>query len=101
MPDLSQALPLAASETTLAVGAMVLLMLGAFIGDKSARLISILSVALLVAGAAVVAHAPLGAAFNEAFVADPFAVYAKVLIYLASAVAVILGGGWIRATFRA
>ena len=98
MPDLSQALPLAASETTLAVGAMVLLMLGAFIGDKSARLISILSVALLVAGAAVVTHAPLGAAFNEAFVADPFAVYAKVLIYLACAVAVILGGGWMQRT---
>lgn len=98
MPDLSQALPLAASEITLAVGAMVLLMLGAFIGDKSARLISILSVALLIAGAAVVAHAPLGAAFNGAFVADPFAVYAKVLIYLASAVAIILGGGWMQRT---
>ena len=98
MPDLSQALPLAASEITLAVGAMVLLMLGAFLGDKSARLISILSVALLIAGAAVVAHAPLGAAFNGAFVADPFAVYAKVLIYLASAVAIILGGGWMQRT---
>ena len=98
MPDLSQALPLAASEITLAVGAMVLLMLGAFIGDKSARLISVLSVALLIAGAAVVAHAPLGAAFNGAFVADPFAVYAKVLIYLASAVAIILGGGWMQRT---
>jgi NADH-quinone oxidoreductase subunit N len=98
MPDLSQALPLAASEITLAVGAMVLLMLGAFIGEKSARLISILSVALLIAGAAVVAHAPLGAAFNGAFVADPFAVYAKVLIYLASAVAIILGGGWMQRT---
>jgi len=98
MPDLSQALPLAASEITLAIGAMVLLMLGAFIGDKSARLISILSVALLIAGAAVVAHAPLGAAFNGAFVADPFAVYAKVLIYLASAVAIILGGGWMQRT---
>ncbi|HEV7352809.1 MAG TPA: NADH-quinone oxidoreductase subunit NuoN [Brevundimonas sp.] len=98
MPDLSQALPLAASEITLAVGAMVLLMLGAFIGEKSARLISILSVALLIAGAAVVAHAPLGAAFNGAFVADPFAVYAKVLIYLASAVAIVLGGGWMQRT---
>jgi NADH-quinone oxidoreductase subunit N len=96
MPDLSQALPLAASELTLALGAMVLLMLGAFIGEKSARLISILSVALLIAGAAVAAHAPLGAAFNGAFVADPFAVYAKVLIYLASAVAVVLGGGWMQ-----
>ena len=33
MPDLSSALHLAASEVTLAVGALVLLMVGAFIGD--------------------------------------------------------------------
>ena len=49
MPDLSYALNIAASELTLAIGALVLLLLGAFIGEKSARLISILSVALLVA----------------------------------------------------
>ena len=96
MPDLSLALPLAASELTLTIGALVLLVLGAFMGDKSARLISILSVALLVAGAAVVATAPLGVAFDGAFVADPLAVYGKVAIYLLSALAVILGGGWIQ-----
>lgn len=96
MPDLSLALPLAASELTLTIGALVLLVLGAFLGDKSARLVSILSVALLVAGAAVAATAPLGVAFNGAFVADPLAVYGKVAIYLLSAVAVILGGGWIQ-----
>ena len=96
MPDLSLALPLAASELTLTIGALVLLVLGAFLGDKSARLISILSVALLVAGAAVVATAPLGVAFDGAFVADPLAVYGKVAIYLLSALAVILGGGWIQ-----
>jgi ABC-type xylose transport system permease subunit len=53
MPDLSSALHLAASELTLAVGALVLLMVGAFIGDKSARLVSILSVLLLIAAAVV------------------------------------------------
>lgn len=53
MPDLSSALHLAASEVTLAVGALVLLMVGAFIGDKSARLVSILSVLLLIAAAAI------------------------------------------------
>ncbi|PZO04055.1 MAG: NADH-quinone oxidoreductase subunit NuoN [Alphaproteobacteria bacterium] len=96
MPDLSLALPLAASELTLTIGALALLVLGAFLGDKSARIISILSVALLVAGAAVAATAPLGVAFNGAFVSDPLAVYGKVAIYLLSAVAVILGGGWIQ-----
>jgi len=94
MPDLSLALPLAASELTLAIGAMVLLLLGAFLGEKSARLISILSVALLIAATAVVIQAPLGAAFDGAFVADPLAVYGKVVIYLAAAVAIVLGDGW-------
>ncbi|WP_309629790.1 NADH-quinone oxidoreductase subunit NuoN [Brevundimonas sp.] len=96
MPDLSYALNLAASELTLAIGALVLLMLGAFIGEKSARLISILSVALLVAAAAVAATGPLGEAFNGAYVADPLALYAKVAIYIASAFAVVLGGGWMQ-----
>ena len=53
MPDLSSALHLAASEVTLAVGALVLLMVGAFIGDKSARLVSILSVLLLIAASVI------------------------------------------------
>ncbi len=96
MPDLSLAVPLAASELTLTIGGLILLVLGAFIGDKSARLVSILSVALLIAGAAIAATAPLGVAFNGAFVADPLAVYGKVAIYLCAAVAVVLGGGWIQ-----
>ncbi|WP_426050770.1 NADH-quinone oxidoreductase subunit NuoN [Brevundimonas sp. SL161] len=96
MPDLSYALNLAASELTLAIGALVLLLLGAFIGEKSARLISILSVALLVAAAAVAATGPLGQAFNGTYVADPLAIYAKVAIYIASAFAVVLGGGWMQ-----
>jgi NADH-quinone oxidoreductase subunit N len=43
MPDLDFALRLSAPESTLAVGGLVLLMLGAFMGEKSTRLISILS----------------------------------------------------------
>ena len=96
MPDLYATLHLAAPELTLSIGALVLLLLGAFMGDKSARLVSILSVGLLIAGAAIAATGPLGAAFNGALVVDPLAVYGKVVIYLASAVAVILGGGWMQ-----
>ncbi len=98
MTDLIPALELAASEVTLAVGAMVLLMLGAFMGEKSARLISILSILLLGVGAAVAGMAPLGQAFNGAFVADPLAVYGKVVIYLSCAVAIALGDGWMKRT---
>ncbi len=96
MIDLSTALPLAASEITLTVGALVLLVAGAFSGDRSARGVSIAAVALLVSGAAIAATGPLGTAFNGAFVADPLAVYGKVAIYLTAAVAVVLGGGWMQ-----
>lgn len=95
MTDLSSALQLAAPELTLAVGALVLLMLGAFTGEKSTRLISGLSV-LLLAGASVLATVgPLGTAFNGAYVADPLAVYGKVAIFVSAAVAIVLGDGWI------
>lgn len=94
MPDLISALHLSAPEVTLAVGGLVLLLLGAFMGDRSARLICILSVGLLIAATAVTVMGPLGQAFNGAYVADPLAVYGKALIFLSSAVAIVLGGGW-------
>ena len=98
MPDLSSALHLAASELTLAVGALVLLMVGAFIGDKSARLVSILSVLLLIAAAVLAFMGPWGVAFNGAYVADPLAIYGKSVIYLSAAVAIVLGDGWMKRT---
>lgn len=98
MIDLSSALHLAASEATLAVGALVLLMVGAFAGDKSTRLVSLLSVLLLIAGAVIAITGPWGQAFNGAYVADPLAIYGKSVIYLSAAVAIILGDGWMRRT---
>jgi len=98
MPDLSSALHLAAPELTLTIGGLVLLMLGAFLGEKATRLISILATALLVAAAGVAATGPLGSAFHGAYVADPLAVYGKVVIYLAAALAVVLGDGWMKRT---
>ena len=95
MPDLISALHLSAPEATLAVGGLVLLMLGAFMGEKSVRFISALSVGLLVAATAVAVTGPLGQAFNGAYVADPLAVYGKALIFLSAAVAIVLGDGWI------
>lgn len=95
MTDLSSALNLAAPELTLAVGGLVLLMLGAFTGEKSTRLISGLSILLLAAASVLAAVGPLGTAFNGAYVADPLAVYGKVAIFLSAAVAIVLGDGWI------
>ncbi len=95
MTDLSSALQLAAPELTLAVGGLVLLMLGAFTGEKSTRLISGLSILLLAVASVLAAVGPLGTAFNGAYVADPLAVYGKVAIFLSAAVAIVLGDGCI------
>ena len=94
MPDLIQALQLSAPEATLAVGGLMLLMVGAFGGERSARLVSGLSVLLLVGAAALAITGPLGRAFDGAYVADPLAVYGKALVFLCSAVAIVLGDGW-------
>ena len=98
MTDLLSHLPLAASEIALAVGGMLLLIIGAFAGEKAVKPVTWLSVLLLVGGAALAATGPLGSAFNGALVADPLAVYGKVVIYLTSAVAVILASGWMQRT---
>ena len=96
MFDINLALQIAAPEALLAIGSMILLMLGAYGGEKLGRVVSILAAALLIGAAGVAANAPLGAVFNGAFVSDPMSVYAKVAIYLASALAVVLGDGWTR-----
>ena len=96
MPDLNFALQLSAPEAALAVGGLVLLMVGAFAGEKSTRLVSALSVLLLVGATALAVTGPLGQAFTGAYVADPLAVYGKALIFLSSAVAIILGDGWMK-----
>ncbi|MBD7940177.1 NADH-quinone oxidoreductase subunit NuoN [Brevundimonas guildfordensis] len=94
MTDLSSALHLSAPELTLAVGGLALLMLGAFAGEKSTRLVSGLSVLLLLVATVLAAVGPLGSAFNGAYVADPLAVFGKAVIFLSAAVAVVLGDSW-------
>lgn len=94
MTDLSSALQIAAPEVALSVGALVLLMVGAFVGEKSARLVSGLSILLLAGASVLAAVGPLGSAFQGAYVADPLAVYGKVAIFLCAAVAIVLGDGW-------
>ncbi|MEG2731650.1 NADH-quinone oxidoreductase subunit NuoN [Brevundimonas sp.] len=85
---------MAAPEVTLAVGGLVLLMIGAFTGEKSTRLVSGLSVLLLLVATALTVTGPLGLAFGGTYIADPLSVYGKALIFLSSAVAIILGDGW-------
>jgi NADH-quinone oxidoreductase subunit N len=93
-PDmLADQLSLLAPEILLAVGSMALLMVGVFTkGDAANRLISMLTVALLI-GAALAAlflTGQGGEAFGGAFVFDALSKYAKVAIGLSAALALLL-----------
>ena len=93
--SLSSSLPLVGPELIMAVGAMVLLMIGVFLGEKSAQTVTGLSVALiLISGIWLIFVTPYGSAFDGAFLLDPFAGFMKVLVLIGSAGAVVMSVGF-------
>ncbi|MGW8190659.1 NADH-quinone oxidoreductase subunit NuoN [Sphingomonas hankookensis] len=86
--QLSMTLP----ELVLAVGAIVLMLVSAWGKQAAARGVSIAAVFVLAgAGVALIGNGSSGgAAFGGMYRADAFAAFAKVLIYIASAVAIII-----------
>jgi NADH-quinone oxidoreductase subunit N len=89
---LQQAVSLAVPEMLLATGAMALLMLGVFRGERATGLVNALAVLLLLVAAVVIATMPAGKAvgFGGSFVVDDFARFLKVLALVGSAAAVLL-----------
>src|SRR3984957_15958316 len=79
-------------ELVLAVGAMLLLMLGAFRGEQSTRLVTGLAVCLLVLTGVLELWLPAGklTTFGTSFIVDDFARFLKVLALIASAATLIL-----------
>ncbi|ANY20726.1 NADH-quinone oxidoreductase subunit N [Tsuneonella dongtanensis] len=95
--DYSLSLRLVAPEVLLSVGGLILLLAAAWMGDKASKAISIASVAVLVAAAALTAPVLCGGnagAGTEAFFgqmrADAFAAFAKMLIYAAGAASLMI-----------
>jgi NADH-quinone oxidoreductase subunit N len=88
LPDFSPALP----EIVLACAAMALLLIGVFRGEGSTRLVSWLSVAVLLG--ILVLTGLFGmerrVGFYGMFVTDSFAVFMKALVLLGSAVSIIM-----------
>jgi NADH-quinone oxidoreductase subunit N len=73
-------------------------MVAAYAGDKSARLATWLALAAFV-GAALVVPGVFdggGTGFDGLFIADSFAAFAKILVYIAAAVSLIAAAGWFR-----
>src|SRR4051812_18824166 len=79
-------------ELVLAIGAMVLLMLGAYRGEGTTRLVTTLAVCLLVLTGALVLMLPAGklTTFAGSFIVDDFARFLKILAMIGSAATLIL-----------
>ena len=93
--DFSGALAIALPELILAVGAMALLVLGAFRGDRSTSLISLGSGVVLLLAAAAACWGPQGVGFSGGFVQDQAAAFSKVVMFLMAALAILLGDRWL------
>jgi NADH-quinone oxidoreductase subunit N len=94
LPALATILP----ELILAGGALVLLMIGAYAGERSTPTVNVLAVLVLAAAAVAAAFGGgEGSAFGGAFVVDTFARFMKVVAMIASAVAILLAWRFARA----
>ncbi|MRG55612.1 NADH-quinone oxidoreductase subunit NuoN [Phyllobacterium sp. SYP-B3895] len=88
-------LTLMAPELLIAGGALVLLMIGAFSGERANGLVGGLAVALLLAALALVVIFPQdGHVFGRAFVSDPFSRFMKVLTLVGSVVTLVMSAGF-------
>jgi len=91
--DFSADLPLAYPQLILAIGAMVMLVFGAF-APKAGRLVGWAGVAVLAAAAVQAAIGPFGKGFSGGMIADAASAFSQVAIYAASAVCIPLGQRW-------
>ena len=91
-----QQMAFTAPELILSIGATLLMLVAAWAGDGATRAISWAAVALFaLAGASLVGPAGHGgSAFNGLYIADAYGAFAKVLIYVAAAIAIIVAPRW-------
>ena len=94
-PELfSQSLLLSLPEIILAVGALALLMVGVFAGERSGKLVSGLAIVLLiVVGLCVLFATGNGKAYGGAFILDPFARFMKATAIIGSLFAIVMAMG--------
>jgi len=76
-------------ELILAIGAMALLMLGAY-RQNSTQIVNFGAVVLLIAAAFAVVMVPNGKLFGGSFIVDDFARFLKILTYIGSAFAIVM-----------
>lgn len=92
-------------ELILTGAGLILLMVAAYVGDRSTPAVSWLSVFSLLAAGLSIIQAPQGVAFDGLYRADAFSAFAKGLIYISAAVSIIVAprffaqGGALRAEY--
>jgi NADH-quinone oxidoreductase subunit N len=98
LPALLPALP----EIVLAVGAMLLLMVGAFRDERAIKGIDGAAILLLIVAGVIVALLPAGklVTFDGSFVVDGFARFLKLLALTGSAVAILMSSHYLAAERR-
>ena len=87
LPELAMILP----ELMLAAGAMLLLMLGAFSGERSTPAVNLLAIVVLaLAAVAIIGGSEDGVVLGGAYVVDGFARFMKVAALIGSAVTIVM-----------
>src|SRR6476661_5873217 len=83
-------------ELILSIGATILMMIAAFTGRRGSTMVNWLAVALLLVatGALVGAPSHAGPVFDGLVTEDLFGSFGKVIIFVASAIAIIAAHGW-------
>jgi NADH-quinone oxidoreductase subunit N len=92
LSSMTQALP----EMVLAVGAMGLLLLGAY-RERSTQVINLGAIMLLIAAALIVIAIPNGTIFAGGFIIDDFARFMKILAFAGSAFAIVMSLNYLAA----
>ncbi len=87
-------------EIILAVGALALVLIGAYRGEKSFGLINTLAFLMLAFVGVLIAtqDAATVSAFNGAFISDSFGRFMKIAVLIGSAVTLMISGDYLKAT---
>jgi NADH-quinone oxidoreductase subunit N len=91
-----ESLALTLPEIVLSLAGLALMMVAAFAGDRSAKLVTWLAVLAFIGAGFAIPCLCLGGGvgFDGLFIADNFAAFSKILIYGAAAVALIAASSW-------
>src|SRR5215813_4397053 len=94
--DMIRTLTPALPEIVLCLGAMLLLMIGAYTANAT-RFVNVCAILLLIAAGAIAALMPNGRLFGSSFVVDDFARFLKILAFTGSAFAILMSLDYMRA----